>query len=580
MKEWQQQQQHQQQQKVVQEEKEKSIESSDQTVVQATWSHQKPSTSAETLVVEPNDTIVQAPTIISQQSEVNDGIVSNNPDTSFHQPKEKPKIFESLMGRCGVLSNSAQDKEVPLNISNLHSQLLQELAKAKQCQIVLENSIEDPNGNQAPSPKQLEEEIAKAKRCQYALERIIETTSNMDQFPSVDVNQGEIDDMMSAPELKGSFSISQQEVEAGQPKEYIPPPSFFRSGIPSMVEVTLITPAPDSDLAQAYETNLKNTDNDKKLVSKSRVGIDFWPFTKAANDNDRRREEEQGGFDYDTIQTDDFTVDYTLNTMDDSRLEYLHIKSKKMNKVRFQEDEEEKEREAQAAGCSFINCFGFGGDDDIEERQDGDYRCHEKEANTRENPTPEPALQTNSNECSAASTVSNQVSRKNGPAWIGGGSNNKGAIQEQPVANDFSEISNVSEHVIRSRRALNASDRYEVKNSFDEDKVSSAAPKQNAACDYSAVSDISGSIHRMQEANSVSSGNSGSFVKSYGRHVPSSKKFYGERFASKMGVLMEDESVDTSIDKYMLQPSTSGNTAQMRSIIRQFERSNPAAFGL
>lgn len=577
MKEWQQ-----QQHQKMQEDKTKPVESTDQDAAQPAELTQQPSAMSE--VKESGSNIEAIKSSKSHQSEGN-----NDASEQPAAQQNKPKIFESLMGQCGVLSTTAPVKDVPLNISNLQSQLLQELAKAKQCQIVLENSIEDPNlnkeaGSQAPSPKELEEELAKAKRCQYALERILETTSNMEQFPAVE-DTPEIDDMMSAPDLKGSFSISQQEVEAGQPKEYIPPPSFFRSGIPSMVEVTLITPAPDSDLAQAYETNLKNTDNDKKLVSKSKVGIDFWPFTKADNGH---KEQEQGGFDYDTIQTDDFTVDYTLNTMDDSRLEYLHIRSKKVNKVRFLQDEEEKEREAQereaqAGGCSFINCFGCGGDDGYEGRQDDAYHRHEGEATQRENSSPsrfEPIEPTRSDAPSTSNEYSNTSTVSNGPAWIGGGANNSSAVQEPPAAaNDCSEISDVSEHVIRSRSTRARGDRYEP----NPGEASPGASKWSGYTGNSAVSDISGSGYRMQEANSVSSGNSGSFVKYYGKNTSVPNSRYGGRFSSKMEVLLEDESVDTSIDKYMLHPSTSGNTgntAQVRRIIQEFERSNPTSPGM
>lgn len=515
---------------------------------------------------------------------------------------EKPKIFETLMGQCGSLSHESQPKEVALNISNLQSQLLKELAKAKQCQLVLENSIEDTDhnndkGNQGPSAEELKEELAKAKRCQYALERIIETTSNMDPFPTVEPSQPDIDDMMSAPELKGSFSISQQEVEAGRPKEYIPPPSFFRSGIPSMVEVTLISPAPDSNLAQAYQTNLKNTDNDKKLVSKSRVGIDFWPFTKASKDNARRREEEQGGFDYDTIQTDDFTVDYTLNTMDDSRLEYLHIKSKNANKVRFQVVEEKE----QQAGCSFFPCFGFGDYNANEERQDDVYRSQDKEDTQREKPNPEswndrsdpeprrtvydPPSQKRSSEFSAASE--SQMPRSNGPAWIGSGaqySSDGNRMREPPTATDYSEISDVSGHVLRSSgRSFNSRDRYEVHPSSYHGE--GAPQKRNHASDYSAVSDITGSIQRMHDIVSVASDNSGSMGRVGG---PRKSALYrrsvhvGERAPSnfqRMGVLHENESIDTSIDKH-INRSMSGHTAEMKRIVSSFERSNPEAVGV
>ena len=260
-----------------------------------------------------------------------------------------------------------------------------------------------------------------------------------------------------------------------------------------------------------------------------------------------------------------------------------------MNRVRLLEDEE-SERKAQAGGCSFLDCLGCGGDDGYEGRQDDMYRRHDKDAQ-RENPSPsryepmtaestryDPPSQTPSNECSNTSTVSNQVTRNNGPAWIGGGSNNTNAVEQPPAAaNDYSEISDVSEHVIRPKPRRSISERYEV-NSFGDGEVSPGAPKWNTASGNSAMSDISGSIYRMQEANSVTSGNSGSFVKSYGCNTTGpNRRLYGERFSSKMGVLLEDESVDTSIDKYMLNPSTSG---KMRRIIQEFEKSNPSSFGM
>jgi uncharacterized Zn finger protein (UPF0148 family) len=496
---------------------------------------------------------------------------------------EKPKIFESLMGRCGAVSDGSPTKDAVLNISNLQGQLLRELAKAKQCQLVLENSIEDPtvtnaDGTISPSPEELNEELAKAKRCQYALERIIETTSNM-EVPSILPNEGEIDDIVSAPELKGTFSISQQEVEAGQPKEYIPPPSFFRSGIPSMVEVTLITPAPDSNMAQAYETNLRNTDNDKKLVSKSRVGIDFWPFTRAGNKGARRQEEEvQGGFDYDTIQTDDFTVDYTLNTMDDSRLEYLRIKSKNTNKVRFQLDEEKE----QDAGCSFMDCFACGDDNVTEGRDEDAYASKSRQDKgdiQRENPVSvsphkDAAVEKNS-AFSVASEVSSQVPSNHRPAWIGSGSTGNNSAQEPPAANDYSEISDVSAHIYRgTRRPSNTR----------------GPQMQNRASDYSAVSELSGSINRMHEymheIASVTSDNSGSMVQLNDRRTAGAGRRSGRGSSRappfhKMAALVEAESIDTSVDKYMVHPSTSGSRsgdlAEMRRIVNGFERSNPAS---
>eukprot|EP00956_Cyclotella_meneghiniana_P005725 scaffold7418_cov77-Cyclotella_meneghiniana.AAC.9 len=555
MKEWQQLQ--------LQQEKAKSLESSAEVIQSEELKQQLSTIESSPSEVKANGTMTTELSTAEQNGEANNANPSVASEKAKQKTQEKQKIFESLMGNCGALSGGSEAGNVPLNISNLQSQLLQELAKAKQCQIVLENSIEEnEGGDKAPLPKEMEEELAKAKRCQYALERILETTSNMDptsnkdpssnndEFPAVGTPT-EIEDMMSAPELKGSFSISQQEVEAGKPKEYIPPPSFFQTGIPSMVEVTLITPEPDTNLARAYETNLKNTDNEKKLVSKSKVGIDFWPFTKSET---RLEEEERNRFDYDTIQTDDFTVDYTLNTVDDSRLEYLHIRSKKMNKVRFADEEEEinKEKESNEAGCSFINCFGCGDED--EGRQDT-YR-RDGESLQREMPIDEldkyrTPIQTNSMEnsieCSATSTVSKQVSQ---PAWIGNSNSKDNNPVQPPVANnDYSEISCVSEHVLRPI------------------PTRPAPPSPGP----SGVSDISGSVNRLQGGNSVSSvsrlqggtsysvsseksGNSGSFVRSYGRQTIPSRN-YGGKYQSKMGILREDESIDTSIDKYMHRPS-------------------------
>jgi hypothetical protein len=48
-----------------------------------------------------------------------------------------------------------------------------------------------------------------------------------------------------------------------------------------------------------------------------------------------------------------------------------------------------------------------------------------------------------------------------------------------------------------------------------------------------------------------------------------------------MAALVEAESIDTSVDKYMVHPSTSGSRsgdlAEMRRIVNGFERSNPAS---
>jgi hypothetical protein len=83
----------------------------------------------------------------------------------------------------------------------------------------------------------------------------------------------------------------------------------------------------------------------------------------------------------------------------------------------------------------------------------------------------------------------------------------------------------------------------------------------------------------MQDANSVLSGNSGSFVKSSGRNSSGpNRRYYGERFSSKMGTLLEDESVDSSIDKYIINPSVSCKSAEMKKIIQEFERSNQSSF--
>jgi len=78
-------------------------------------------------------------------------------------------------------------------------------------------------------------------------------------------------------------------------------------------------------------------------------------------------------YDYDTIETDDYTIDYTLNTIDDSRLDYLRVRSKQttsMQDYHGDDDERRQDRDVprDAPNSSILRClgacFGCGGGDD------------------------------------------------------------------------------------------------------------------------------------------------------------------------------------------------------------------------
>lgn len=522
---------------------------------------------------------------VQTKERVKSGVEDTPTNGNSKSPAKKgPKLFETLMGQCGATPPSLTKNT---SLGNLQSQLKGELEKAKKCQALLEKSIENPHLLAANyhSPEEMKEELAKAKRCQYALERIIQTTSNIGTFPDTGAN--EIDDMVSAPEVKneGSFSISQQEVEAGQPKEYIPPPSYFRCGIPSMVEITLISP--DDSVAPSYHTkHLK--DSDKKYMSKSRVGMNLCGCSHDANSR-HREEPEDGGFDHNTIQTDDFTLDYTLNTNDESRLEYLHIKSKNP-RVRFEIDEEE---DSPAPGCWLLQCFGCGDGSMSEGRQDASvYRRHESRGR-RESPMPSHSIPPDDDESEYSSVLRTPKkilrNRNARPTQQAPPRRNSRPPSTPKVAppSDYSVISNVSESMYqRQMRQMNAPcDQSSAISSVsgsnfqfnDPRQLQTAPPKRTGSSDYSAISDISGSMmYRTNEQPSWKAPNAAiSKAKANARsdysavselsgsgilrnpYPDSRRRVWNQNGSSRptMGVLLEEESFDTSDnkDKYAAQ---------------------------
>jgi len=114
---------------------------------------------------------------------------------------------------------------------------------------------------------------------------------------------------------KLSLSISQQEVDAGNLKEYIPPPTYFSQNIPSVILVYYapeqggdFSVAAQSMAAQSHHTmNLKRSDGQQNISQK-------WLFDCCGGDttNDAQQKKVKESYDYDTIET--YDDDYTLNS--------------------------------------------------------------------------------------------------------------------------------------------------------------------------------------------------------------------------------------------------------------------------
>ena len=273
--------------------------------------------------------------------------------------------------------------KVTTNMASLLAELSEEMEKAKQCQFNLDKSIANPpeaiisDTGSSKKQKELDVEMKRAKQCQAALEY---TISNSPKAPIPDIGIPEDNVAEIEPELAQSLSISQQEVEGGVAKEYIPPKTyFFNKGIPSEVTVNHL---PDDSVAQSYHTNhLKNTEKSQTIRVTDCFGFSREKSTAATEVKDAD-EDEDGRFDYDTIHTDEYTVDYTLNTLDESRMEPVHLPQQDASMMSSVKRDDQGESTSKGI-CSFFKCFSCGCGDDtnsivVEEVNLLDrQRCHQ-----------------------------------------------------------------------------------------------------------------------------------------------------------------------------------------------------------
>ena len=276
---------------------------------------------------------------------------------ALHGAPALPSLLAA--GDCRLPSQAQQDQvpaaETPAghDYARLQDQLRSELERARESQAALERSIagEPPLASLAGPPvvdmshmtrDELRAELARVMGGMEALEKVLNnTTDDKDDGGADDDRNGlsprlldEIQEDIRDDHhhLHRPDSISAQEVDkTGNLKEYIPPPAFYQtSNIPEYIEVEIM---PDLDgaeawsVAQSYHTrHLKRSeyqtgrhghhyDSPGGGVGGGRARL-CCGCLPASSDRARRELADQPQWnDDDTIETDDYTVDYTLNTI-------------------------------------------------------------------------------------------------------------------------------------------------------------------------------------------------------------------------------------------------------------------------
>ncbi|KAL3805222.1 hypothetical protein ACHAW5_008626 [Stephanodiscus triporus] len=253
----------------------------------------------------------------------------------------------------------------PYSLANLQSQLKVELTRAKESQAALELALQSSHVA-ATNDKSIDEiitELDRSKQDQITLENIIEGTNFIEKATSDDPGLATtVTEELLAASRNHSYSISQQEVDAtGNVKEYIAPPSFFQANIPSEIIVHHKPEVPECDPSVAGQSqHTANLKRSERNPPPSRSSIDCCAaalfrqhphaLTKQQQDYDNN--------DCETIETDDFSADYTLNTMDDSRLMQCHVDAGD------DMDEKKYRSKRKTTKTKFLFCFDCGNDDD------------------------------------------------------------------------------------------------------------------------------------------------------------------------------------------------------------------------
>ena len=326
--------------------------------------------------------------IDTQQENSPDSALTDSAGLPINLSKLQVKLNKVItrLDKCDAFPDMT-DNVPPNDLAKLQSQLKAELAKAKESRAALELTLKSSQVNSSDnSIDELMTELDKVKQDQITLESIIQGTNLIEKATSDDpgLASSVTDELLAASRNNHSYSISQQEVDAtGNIKEYIPPPTyFFQANIPSEITVYHIPEVTDPSVApsvaaQSHHTqNLKRSERNPTLTSIHCCffGIPTSPKVQPAQVNDN--------YDCETIETDgDYTTEYTLNTMDDSRL--IQCQG-----VPLDEEEQGGEKKDNHSGKPkaqrgrfFFSCFDFGAEDDtysMVERSERGIRINEQ----------------------------------------------------------------------------------------------------------------------------------------------------------------------------------------------------------
>lgn len=306
-------------------------------------------------------------------------IVTDDEGLPINLEKLQQKLSKVIkrLGKCDVLPDMS-----PVNdLAKLQSQLKSELAKAKESQAALELTLQTSQvaSSSVSSIDELITELDKVKQDQITLERIIEGTNFIEKATSDDPGlASSVTDELVAALRNHSYSISQQEVDAtGNVKEYIPPPSYFQANIPSEITVYHIPEVTDPSVAPSVAAQSHHTQNLKRserippptTIHCCFLGKKMITKTQQPKDDDN--------YDCDTIETDDYTAEYTLNTMDDSRL--IKCQGAPIDKQSGEKKENRSKPKSSKNTC-FFSFFDCGGDEDgysMVERSERGIRINE-----------------------------------------------------------------------------------------------------------------------------------------------------------------------------------------------------------
>jgi len=306
--------------------------------------------------------------IDTQQENSPDSALMDSAGLPINLAKLQVKLNKVItrLDKCDAFPDMT-DNLPPNDLAKLQSQLKAELAKAKESQAALELTLKSSQVTSSDnSIDELITELDKVKQDQITLESIIQGTNLIEKATSDDpgLATSVTDELLAASGNNHSYSISQQEVDAtGNIKEYIPPPTyFFQANIPSEITVYHIPEITDPSVAPSVVAQSHHTENLKRSERNPTSTANHCCFFGKHNAPTAQPAQVNDNNDCETIETDgDYTTEYTLNTMEDSRL--IQCQG-----VPLDEEEmggEKKESKPKATkGRFFFSCFDCGAEDD------------------------------------------------------------------------------------------------------------------------------------------------------------------------------------------------------------------------